>query len=466
MNLATPTVLAATRACAIALLAVPAALAALRWMRGSSPRAVRFAFAATALVFFTPAMLAGYGWLPTVARWPGGSAARELFYCSMLWVRFTPIAALALWFANPGPGPSASHCLRLAGGGGWRWRLRELGAGPWLAGGVVFLFAFQEFDLATSWGIRSWTVALFDAQVGGLALGESLQLALPALFVELAVITPLLVTIRRLQPRRKNRGQHSQRKSWTALLPYAIAPALFVALPAWFVLRLGFEGIPAWMQNLTLAREMTNSLVLALVCALFAWLLSAFAERRAALMLAVPGLLGTMLLALLVFAVMHPFDALDRDDVRNSTTLALVEPLLRPLLDALGRTLLPLIASVVLQLLPLALLMRALLRLGADAAALHIARSAGARPADWALSGGPTAGAVLLLFGVAYSDFTTNALLAPPQFATVFVRIFNLMHYGQGAVLSAAVFIAVATPLLCLGLTRFVLRLYVARRVR
>jgi ABC-type Fe3+ transport system permease subunit len=157
--------------------------------------------------------------------------------------------------------------------------------------------------------------------------------------------------------------------------------------------------------------------------------------------LAAPGLLGPLLLSLLlVAAAQHA--------------------------GPIGRSAFPLMLALVLQLLPLALLLRALLYLGTDRTALHIARGAGARPADWALSGGPAAGAVLLLFGVAYSDFTTSALLAPPQFTTVFVRIFNLMHYGQGAVLSAAVFIAVATPLLCLGLTRFVLRLYVARRVR
>jgi hypothetical protein len=334
MNLAIPTALAVVRACAIAALAVSAALPARRWLRGLSPLALRSAFAATALVFFTPAMLAGYGWLPTVARWPGGSAAREVFYCSMLWVRFTPIAALALWFANPGPGATATHCMRLVGGGGWRWRLRELGTGPWLAGGVVFLFAFQEFDLATSWGIRSWTVALFDAQVGGLALGKSLRLALPALCVELGIIALLLLTIRRLQPRRTDRERTVPRKSWTAVLQYAIAPALFVALPAWFVLRLGFDGFATWMQNLTLTREMTNSLVLAIVCALFAWLLAALAGRRTAILLAAPGLLGPLLLSLLLASTARH-------------------------LGAIGRTALPLVLAIVLQLLPLALLLRA-----------------------------------------------------------------------------------------------------------
>ncbi|MEO6788324.1 MAG: hypothetical protein ABI318_19550, partial [Chthoniobacteraceae bacterium] len=148
MSLVTPTALAAARACIIAGLAVFSALAALPWLRALSPLALRSTFAATALVFFTPAMLAGYGWLPTITRWPPGSVAREIFYCAMLWLRFMPLASLALWFANPGPDATAAHCARMAGCATLCWRLRELGAAPWFAAGIVFLLAFQEFDLA------------------------------------------------------------------------------------------------------------------------------------------------------------------------------------------------------------------------------------------------------------------------------------------------------------------------------
>jgi len=441
MSLVTPTALAATRAIIITLISVCAALWALGWLRQLSPLALRRAFAATALVFFTPAMLAGYGWLPTVARWPTGSAAREIFYAAMLCVRFTPVAALALWFANPGPGSTSTHCASLAGCDSGRWRMRELGAAPWLAAGVVFLFAFQEFDLATSWGIRTWTVALFDAQTGGLALRESLRLALPALCVELAVIAPLLIIVGTLRAPKPERERLISPGCLPSLLQCTAAPALFIVLPAWFLLGLGLDGFAPWLRDFTLAREMANSLLLAIVCALLAWLLSAFAEKRPALVLAAPGLLGPLLLSLLVLAAVQPA-------------------------EAIARTVLPLVITLVLLLFPLALLLRALLRLGTEPTALHIARNSGARAAEWTLSHGPAAGAVLLLFGVAYSDFTAGTLLAPPQFTTVFARIFNLMHYGQGSVLSASLVIAVASPLLCLWLTRCLLRLYVARRVR
>ena len=439
MSLLTPTLLATARAAAVALLAVLAALAACGFLRGLSTRALRTVFATTAVVFFTPTMLAGYGWLPTVAHWPAGSVAGEIFYGVMLWVRFTPVAALALWLANPGPGNSARHCAKLTGVRGGRWWRRELGAAPWLAAGVVFLCVFQEFDLATSWGIRTWTVGLFDAQIGGLALGESLQLAMPTLTVELVVIIPLLCVLRHLRPRIREKTHESRAGCLLPLAQVFVGPALFLFGPACFVLGLGLGGFAAWMENFTLVGELAHSLLLAFVCALLAWLIATNVKRNMALALAVPGLLGPLLLSLFTLAIAQP-------------------------LGAVGRSVLPLVAVLTLQLLPLALLLRVLIRLGTADTALHIARSSGARPVMWSLSHGPAAGAVLLLFGMAYGDFTASALLAPPQFTTVFVRIFNLMHYGQSAVLSASLFIAVAAPLLACWLTHRALRAYFARR--
>jgi ABC-type Fe3+ transport system permease subunit len=127
---------------------------------------------------------------------------------------------------------------------------------------------------------------------------------------------------------------------------------------------------------------------------------------------------------------------------------------------------LPWVIALTLQLFPVALLLRLLLRERTSLAALHTARLTGARSVEWALVREPSIGAVLLLFCMAYGDFTISALLAPPQFTTVFVRVFNLMHYGQSAVLSVTVLFAVAVPLVGLGLTRLLLRLYVRGCVR
>jgi ABC-type Fe3+ transport system permease subunit len=135
-------------------------------------------------------------------------------------------------------------------------------------------------------------------------------------------------------------------------------------------------------------------------------------------------------------------------------------------LPAVSSTVVPWLIALTLQLLPVALLLRILLHLRVAPTALHAARLADARTLEWTLLRFPAIGAALLLFCLAYSDFTISALLAPPQFTTVFVRVFNLMHYGQSAVLSVTVLFAVLAPLIALGLTHLLLRLYVRRCVR
>ncbi len=448
MTLLWPTACASLRALIVALLAVATALAASRRLRELPAHKLAATFLPPALVLLTPAMLAGYGWLPTVLRWPAGSAGREVFYCAMLWLRLMPVALLAMWFAPPGPSAAAMHGWRMAGEpGGAKWRLRTLGPSPVIAGSAVFLLAFQEFDLATSWGIRTWTVALFDAQVGGLALSESLRLAALPLLVEILALAPLLRAARKMAGisiAKESLGVHTRISTPLALIKNIVAPLALVLIPAWQILHPSLNGFGAWWESMHLSGELLTSLAVAALSASAAWSLTGLACSPAARWaLAIPGLLGTLLLSLLLLALFQTAP-----------------------LHALGGTLVPLLLALTLQLLPLALLLRLLLALGTAPAALHTAQLAGARRVQWALAHAPAWGAGALLFGVAYGDFTAGALLAPPQFTPVFARILNLMHYGQSAVLSASVFVAVAVPFVGLWLTRFLLRAYLRCCVR
>jgi ABC-type Fe3+ transport system permease subunit len=443
MSLVEATILAAGRSAGIAIAAVLTALWLSRHLRALSSTTRRSVVALGALSYFAPTMLAGYGWLPTVVLWTANSGARELFYSAFVFFRLAPVAALALWLAHSGPCAEAVHVSRLARVQSWRWKIREAGRAPWLAAGVVFLLAFQEFDLATSWGIRSWTVAVFDAQIGGLALRDSLRLAIAPLLVECAVIVPLLAGAKTELFARTNASESLNRSgAWPISAIYVIAPlTLFAIIPALIVFRLGFPGMSAWLETWSMFREVMHGCISGGVAALLAWLLSSVASARWAMLLVLPGLLGPLLLSLIVLS---GIDAL----------------------PGLSSTVLPWISALTLQLLPVAMLLRALLSRGIDAAGLHAARTARAGKVIWTMQHFPSAGAILLLFGLGYSDFTMSALLAPPQFTTVFVRVFNLMHYGQSAVLSAAVLIAVLVPLTALGLTRVLLGLYVRHCVR
>jgi hypothetical protein len=118
----------------------------------------------------------------------------------------------------------------------------------------------------------------------------------------------------------------------------------------------------------------------------------------------------------------------------------------------------PLVLALTVLLLPLAFLLGALwLR---ATAGLHIARQIPSRRLIWELQNRPRAIVCAILFCWAYFDFTASSILAPSGFTPVFVRLHNLAHYGQTAVLSAMMIAAFATPVAVLLLTGTALHLY------
>jgi hypothetical protein len=151
----------------------------------------------------------------------------------------------------------------------------------------------------------------------------------------------------------------------------------------------------------------------------------------------VPGLLGALVLSLIVLALFQI-------------------PALRPAYD----TLVPLLLALTLLLLPMALLLRWILDATRPGSAVFIASQLDHREGLWRLDGRRRFASWALLFCWAFFDFTAASILAPVGFTPVFVRLHNLMHYGQTAVLSAMVCAAFATPLAVLLLTGAVVRFY------
>ena len=101
------------------------------------------------------------------------------------------MAALTIHFVPPALSREAGHAFSLLGKSRWQsWKFRIRGAGraPWLAAGLVFLLAFCDFEMASLWNLKTWTVSLFDAQAGGLAIRESLRLAASPLGAQIAAL--------------------------------------------------------------------------------------------------------------------------------------------------------------------------------------------------------------------------------------------------------------------------------------
>jgi ABC-type Fe3+ transport system permease subunit len=98
------------------------------------------------------------------------------------------------------------------------------------------------------------------------------------------------------------------------------------------------------------------------------------------------------------------------------------------------------------------------LELSGRRTALHLVelmpRSTSARDLIWQLSTSGKFWALALIFVWAYWDLTASAILAPIGMTPVTVRLYNLMHYGRIAALSAMTCAAFLAPVIILFLAR------------
>lgn len=384
-----------------------------------------FVWALLLAPWFTPALLVSYAYSRIALVLGATPHLLELLYALILLLRLVPIATLAICFIPSPLSDEGAHChqlqTRTTAAQRFRFRVRGAGPAPLIAFALVFLFAFGEFELASLWNVRTWTVKLFDAQAGGLALRESLRLALAPLLCQVAVLLPVILLFRRVLPIRRLEPSKAGAGTRCYLATSATIGAL---VPLLFVLGQSVQGWRALAHGVPL-NEIAVSALFAASAAAGVFTLTTALQRRATVMLALctPGLLGALLLSLLILVLFQ----------------------FRPLQNFYDTPLPLLIALIFLQL-PLALLLRLLVRATRPAAALHLARLLRARELLWELESRRTFYVLFLLFCCGYFDFTAASILAPVGMTPVFVRLHNLAHYGQTPVLSAMLCAAYALP--------------------
>src|SRR5580700_3126439 len=164
--------------------------------------------------FLVPPLLVGYAYYRPALMLVHYPRTTEVVYCVVLFLRFFAAAVLIRVFTPPSPiSAEAIHCQRLLRHRDETWARRFFAdALTWLRGpghasiaafAVIFLSAFQEFEIAALMGITagdvqspaSWTVWLFNWQAGGPPLSESLAYAVTPLICELALIVPVLILL-------------------------------------------------------------------------------------------------------------------------------------------------------------------------------------------------------------------------------------------------------------------------------
>jgi len=512
--------------------------------------------------YFTPVLLTGYAYANFSLSLIHHSAINDIFYSALLWWKFTPIAAVILHFTPAPISAEAIHCRRLslaptlrreptngretsslppptsntqsplvvAFNGCWAldvgfWMFSSLRASPGLrrlasqfefclfllragcargpvaAFAVVFLCAFAEFEMASLMVVKSWTVTLFDAHAGGLALSESLRRMLGPLVCEAAAIATAFVVLGRRQVIPARRIMVTRSRPWFAWCHLIIAFTFVLLIPAAMVLWGTLRGFGLLWENFVLSREILASLWFAAgasaVAGVAAWGLGAAArvpqtsksavspisksagrrESRAfagletgASKLDLPsaGLetCGTpvspapaqadmkysgsvvtvgcnvILLAAIFAGLLGPL-------VLSLAVLAAVQ---LPGLILLRDTPVPLVLTLGLVLLPMALVWQRVLELTGQRSGLHLAsllrKSRAVRELTWRLGTSRRFWVMVLLFIWAYWDLTASSILAPIGMTPVTVRLYNLMHYGQIAALSAMTCASFAAPIL------------------
>jgi ABC-type Fe3+ transport system permease subunit len=442
-----------------------------RWLQPVlADRNLRFRRMAWVLLlapYLMPVLITGYAYASFSLSLIHHPNLNALFYSVLVCLKFTPIASLILHFTPSPISAEAIHCRRLMSGimedrfGGdtvpgekhrarfasgldeWRFLVRAgCARGPLAAFAIVFLCAFAEFEMASLMWVKTWTVTLFDAHAGGLALNESLRRTVGPLLCEASAVAIAIVVLGRNRPAPARQAVKGGTKNMFAWSYLAVAFTFVLAIPAGMVLWGTIRGFHLLLEDFVLSREIIASLLFAsgatLLASLLVFGLGAMARNRrpgsvftkTILGIAVClGLLGPLVLSLVVLASVQ-----------------------LPGLISLRDTPVPLVFTLGLVLLPMAFVLKRVLELTGYRSGLHLARlmaqSHSARNLIWRLSTSGKFWSLMLLFVWAYWDLTASAILAPIGMTPATVRLYNLMHYGQIAALSAMTCATFAAPVL------------------
>jgi len=411
----------------------------------------------------TPALLVSYTYASLALRLTGTPWLLELFYSALISLKLSPLAVIARRIFPSPVTPEARFCEALIPNRSFAsrlgFRLQALTPVPWIAGGLVFLLSFSDFELASLLSIKTWSVQLFDAHAGGLTLSESLQRVPVPLCIQVVIIFTLVLLARRTTPGEVAPQNLTAAHGWI----WPVLGVIALVSSIWPIVKLVGQSLSGWsLLGLREAagEEVLMSLATALVSTLSIWLTLGIVRRKVTrFALVLPGLLGGLVLSLFVLALLH-------SPLPRFVTNPMVHRNWATTLGAIGESPLPLIFAETLLLAPVAVLLWLMLASRHPGEKLHLARMAGSRRLIWELALEPRAVVLGLLFLLSYFEFTAASILAPIQLTPVCVRLHNLAHYGQTSALSAMLLLATLAPIVVLALTLGGARFYARQNAR
>lgn len=468
-------------------------------------------------MFLMPNVVVGYAWSGgtlSLARFPIGN---ECLYVVLLVGKFLPLAAGVIYclpvFGMAASGEKLLGMLpKRSALGATRWKklLMRLRFGPMrcavIAFGVVFIFAYQEFELGAllyalagrQVSAGTWSYKLHEMQQLYVPTATLMGKAGIALLVECLVVAGLVALTwgSWLVAQVRSRGELLQvlasqsgmaargRKLWFVLSvgAFVILFALNVCVPLFVVVGSAAGGFVELMGRFRLGDELIASIYIAVFVMVFTlfvvWLvqltglqakgvqakvvqgdgdgrakLSVLRGVRIVLVgvLCVVGLIGPLMLSVLVLEIFS-----------------------WSVLFWLSDTPVRLIVGMVIWMTPVVLLIRLASAQNEKASGDHagrLLRQSGDRQQRqtgvrvWlAMHGRAWYGLGALVFVLAYFELVMSVTLSASRMTPMIVELYNQMHYGQRALLSATVVIALACPLLMWAVA-IVVRRVVARFV-
>jgi hypothetical protein len=465
------------RSLLVSFIAWPFCHIQVNWLRSLPDRFRQIAWWLLLVPFLCPELWTGYAWSGFPVRLAGSgfwerlsisgysnpesivfrdALVAEVLLDALLFFRMIPVGVLALFFAPPPRvSRSALFCWHLGQPKfGWRRSLCfwfERRGYTWPVFALMFVAAFQEFELASLIGRPAWTVWLFDAQVGGLDLSESLKKTVIPVFCQTAVLALLTVWVVRNRTH-WNSGEHELTPvGWgRRCIAWGVIAAgwwFLIAIPAFEVGRDTIAGLGrvfnSPLQCRTLFSEIFWGMGYTITAASISTLSASYAWnaiRRSRwwtpglFAISFPGLIGPL-----------------------ATGLVLIRLFQQPMLRSVYKTPVSLLFGMVLFLIPRAILLRALLRNSSQPTQIHLASLLASSPVAsvrgfsgelfWQLRWRREFWCIGVLAYWAFFDLTTASLLAPVTIVSAPVMLYNQMHFGKNATLSALVLLTVIVPL-------------------
>lgn len=403
---------------------------------GVHARRRRIAWALLLTPLLTPTLLCAYYYRGWSLQWSHQPIYNELMYLAVLTVRLAPAAGLILYLAPP-PTLSAQavHAAKLAGR-----RIARIGlffrrrASVLIAAAAVFVLAFGDYEIAVLLDCKAWTINLFDAAKFRMPLNAMLTRHWPAMATQFLVLGAAIWLWRRAKRHAAPTDDPARQLhplvyliTWLYL---GVAAIMLAAAPLSRVIGQAVEGASSLFKQPSFAKDLLIGAGFAVGSALLSYVFARVILRRLpgllAILICLPGMLGSLMLSLLVLRLLqwprfNWFYLNDRPE--------------------------PLLIALTWLLIPIALLLSVLGDSATSPQSLHamrlLAASKDGATRAWVkrlrqhLVGRTHAWSIVLLFIFAFFEITATHLLHPSDMTPSSTAAYNNMHYGQNAVLSA-----------------------------